>query len=85
MLTHRKAESLADNVVEGHSEEVASEEKQTEPVNSVKLAPLRFLLEKFVNLYRLPPLSHLDRQSLFFPLDIEVSFLIFIVDRLNAF
>jgi len=85
MLAHCKAESLADNVVEGHSQEVASEEKQTESVHSVKLAPLRFLLEKFVNLHRLPPLSNLDWQSLFFPLDIEVSFLLFIVDSLNAF
>lgn len=45
MLTHREAEGLTDNVVEGNSEKVTSEKKQAESIHSVELTPLRFLLE----------------------------------------
>ena len=60
MLTHRKAKSLTDDIVEGHSEEVATQSQQAHAVDSVELAPLGLLLEQFVDLNGLSPLTHLN-------------------------
>ena len=62
MLTHREAKSLANDVVEGHSEEVTTKKEQTHAVDSVKLAPLGLLFEYFVDLDGLTPFSHLNRE-----------------------
>ena len=62
MLAHCEAEGLADDVVEGHGEEVASEEQQAEAIDTIEFAPLGLLLEHLVDLYGLATLSHLDWQ-----------------------
>ena len=60
VLAHCEAESLADDVVEGHCEEVASEEQQAEAIDAVEFAPLGLFLENLVDLYGLATLSDLD-------------------------
>ena len=85
MLTHSEAEGLTDNIIEGNGQEIAAEQEQTQSIYSIKLAPLGFILENFIDLNRLAALSDLDREGLFFALDLKLSFLFFIVHCLNAF
>lgn len=55
---HREAKGLADHSVEGNCEKIASQKKQTEAINAVKLTPLSLVFKHFVYLYSLTPFSH---------------------------
>ena len=45
MLWHSEAKCLTDYVIKGHSQEVATEEKQTEPIDTIEFTPLSLLFE----------------------------------------
>lgn len=45
MLWHSEAKCLTDYVIKGHSQEIAAEEKQTEPIDAIELTPLCFLFK----------------------------------------
>lgn len=70
MLRHCEAKSLTHNIVEGHSQEVAAQEKQAKTVYAVEFSPLGFFFEHFIHLNGLPTFSNLDRQFFFLPLDL---------------
>ena len=84
MLTHCEAESLANDVIKGHREEVAAEQKQAEAEYAIEFAPLRLFFEYFVHLDGLSALSDLNRQCFLLPLDIQLRLHFFVVYGLDA-
>ena len=85
MLAHGEAEGLANHIVEGHGEEVASQQEQAQTKHAIELAPLSLLFEHLVHLNSLASLPDLDREGLLLTLNVQLAFDFFIVDPLHAF
>ena len=74
MLRHRESQSLANNIVERNGQKVATKQKQTETVNSVKLTPFGFFFENFIHLHCLTAFSYTKRKLFLLQLLLESAF-----------
>lgn len=77
MSAHCESKSLANHIVEGYCQEVASDQQQAYAIDSVKFTPLGFFLEHFVYFYCLTSFSHRQRQFFFLELQLILAFHLF--------